>query len=104
MQAVRSGPWKLKFAGLGDGKSNNPVNIGNNPAPMLFNLDAEIGEQTDVAANHPDVVKRLQLLITAMEKDLGVTNSGPGIRPPGRVENPTGLWLPEHVPAAKPTP
>ena len=80
----------MKIAGLGDRKANSEKN----PAPMLFNLDAEIGEQTDVSAKNPKVVARLQKLLSRMDGDLGVTNSGPGIRPPGRIENPTGLWLP----------
>ncbi|MSR65750.1 MAG: arylsulfatase [Pedosphaera sp.] len=95
LQAVRSGPWKLKFAGLG--KTDEQTD----PAPMLFNLDDEIGEQTDVSAKNPDALQRLQKLIVVMDGDLGVTNSGPGIRPPGRIENPTGLWLPGHGPATK---
>jgi arylsulfatase A len=102
MQAIRSGPWKLKFAGLGDGKANNMANSTTNPPPMLFNLDAEISEQTDVAAKHPDVMKRLQQLISEMDGDLGVTNAGPGIRSAGRIENPTGLWLPGQMPVPKP--
>lgn len=104
LQAVRSGPWKLKFAGLGDGKAGNKANDEANPAPMLFNLDTEIGEQTDVSAKYPDVVKRLHKLINEMDHDLGVTNSGPGIRPPGRIENPTGLWLSGQAPSSDKTP
>ena len=100
LQAVRSGPWKLKIAGLQDGKTTNNAKVEKDPPPMLFNLDDEIGEQTDVSEKHPDVVKRLQKLITKMDGDLGVTNSGPGVRLPGRIENPTGLWLPGHAPAA----
>ena len=92
VQAVRSGPWKLKIAGLGE------TNASQKPAPMLFNLNAEVGEQTDVSAKNPKVVARLQKLISRMDGDLGVTNSGPGVRPAGRVENPTGLWLPGQSP------
>ena len=98
LQAIRSGPWKLKFAGLGNGKPNEETN----PPQMLFNLDEEIGEQTDVSAKHPEVVERLQKLIAMMDLDLGVTNAGPGIRPAGRVENPTGLWLPGKSPKTAP--
>ncbi len=98
LQAIRSGPWKLKFAGLGNGKPNEETI----PPQMLFNLDAEIGEQTDVSAKHPEVVERLQKLIAEMDLDLGVTNAGPGIRPAGRVENPTGLWLPGKSPKTAP--
>jgi len=102
LQAVRSGPWKLKFAGLGDGKPNSNLNDSRNPAPELFNLDDEISEQTDVAAKHPDVVQLLQKLIAQMDGDLGVTNSGSGVRPPGFVDHPKGLWLPGHEPKSIP--
>lgn len=104
LQAVRSGPWKLKIAGLGDGKANNNLNDAENPAPMLFNLDIEISERTDVSAKHPDVVKQLQELIARMDGDLGITNSGPGVRPAGSIENPTGLWLAGHSPKTTPAP
>ena len=101
LQAVRSGAWKLKIAGLGDSRVNNDPTEEKTPAPMLFNLDDDIGEQTDVSAKNPEVVKRLQKLIAEMDRDLGVTNSGPGVRPAGQVENPVGLWLPGHSPATK---
>jgi hypothetical protein len=67
--------------------------------PKLYNLDEEIGEQTDLAMKHPEIVKRMQKLIAAMDHDLGVTGSGTGVRPPGRVETPVGLWLPGQRPA-----
>jgi arylsulfatase A len=98
LQAVRSGPWKLAIARReGEGPAD-----GKPFAPKLYNLDAEIGERTDVAAQHPEVRKRLQELIAKMDADLGGTNDGPGVRPPGRVANPVGLWLPGHRPPTTP--
>jgi arylsulfatase A len=90
----------LKIAGLIEGKpvTNSP------PAPQLFNLDQEIGERTDLAAKNPEIVQRLQKLIAEMAHDLGLTNAGPGVRPPGRVAKPVGLWLPGHSPKAVPAP
>ena len=41
------------------------------PKPMLFNLDSDIGERKDVAADHPDVVERLLKLIEAARDDIG---------------------------------
>jgi hypothetical protein len=79
---VRTGKWKLrqeKEAGW-----------------QLFDLEADIGESTDVAAANPDVVKRLQGLIDEMGKDLGVQENGPGVREPGRVAEPKGLFLSEN--------
>ena len=113
LQAVRSGPWKLAIAaqkesghnetegegaGGGGGKKKEKVksSVGASAeAPRLYNLDTDIGETTDVAAQHPDVVKRLQELIARMDADLGIEKSKnkPGIRPPGRVDNPKPLLL-----------
>jgi arylsulfatase A-like enzyme len=98
LQAVRSGPWKYAIArqnesmgmksGAGDGAFS----------PTLYNLDEDIGERNDVAAKHPDVVKRMQDLISRMDADLGVSGSGPGVREPGRVAKNPGLWLPGSEP------
>ena len=94
LQAVRSGPWKLAIAA----RAKEVPDEAQPFTPRLYNLDQEIGEQTDVAAQHPEVVKRLQELVAQMDADLGTTNLGPGVRPPGHVENPVGLWLPGHEP------
>ena len=59
--------------------------------PRLYNLDSDIGELSDVAGQHPDVVDRLQKLIEQMDADLGARGTGPSVRPPDRVENPQPL-------------
>jgi len=69
LQAVRSGPWKLHLAG-GD----------------LYNLESDVGESTDVAADHPEEVRRLRGLAERMQDDLGLDGLGPGCRPLGKVE------------------
>lgn len=48
-KAVRIGEWKL----LESGPRNKPKR------QLLFNLSSDIGEKNNVAADHPDVVKRL---------------------------------------------
>ena len=71
LQAVREGKWKLHLprerknlvwwdGGLLDLKE-----------PMLFDLQADIGEKNDVAAQHPDVVKRLLQLANKARNELG---------------------------------
>ncbi len=52
--AIRKGDWKLVKYDLAaeDGKGTSAV--------KLYNLKADIGESTDVAAKHPDEVKALQ--------------------------------------------
>jgi hypothetical protein len=68
--------------------------------PRLYNLDNEIGEQTDVAAAHPDVVKRLQALAEKMAAELGDGKPGPAVRPAGSVDNPVMLY-PSDEPGRK---
>lgn len=107
LQAVRSGPWKLaivpQYEGVGHYTDISP-DLSKPLQPRLYNLDEDIGERHDVAAQHPDVVARLESYIREMDGDLGASRkNGPGVRPPGRVEKPVGLWLagqqpPEAVP------
>jgi arylsulfatase A len=54
----------------------------------LFNLENDIGELHDVAAEHPQIVEQLQKLAKTMNGDLNEQDIGPGCRPLGRVENP----------------
>jgi arylsulfatase A len=83
LDAVRSGPWKLHLA-LADAVPGKQKSA---PQPQLFNLANDIGEAKNVAADHPDVVRRLQALAEKVRGDLGVTDVGPGCRPLGRVAN-----------------
>ena len=101
LQAVRSGPWKLAIMRQNEcrPKSAQPAPIRTPFTPTLYNLDTDIGERTNVIAQHPDVVARLQQLIATMNSDLGTNKLGPGVRPPGRVDKPIGLWLAGQAPA-----
>jgi len=69
LHAVRRGPWKLALAGQQRfykyAKEAKPV-----VQPELYNLDSDIGEQHDVAADHPEVVKQLQALAAAAKRDI----------------------------------
>jgi arylsulfatase A-like enzyme len=89
LEAVRSGRWKLHFSKRGKER------------PALFDLDADIGETTDVIADHPDVVDRLEALAEGARAALGdarLDRVGAEIRPAGRVENPKPLtsYDPDH--------
>ena len=94
LEAVRSGPWKLAIAPQSEGMEKPKT--AKKFKPRLYNLDADIGETTDVAAQHPDIVMRLQKFVVEMDADLGANKQGPGVRAPGRVRNPNGLFLPAH--------
>ncbi|MEZ6130652.1 MAG: sulfatase [Planctomycetaceae bacterium] len=92
LQAVRSGPWKLHFphgyrtlAGKPGGTGGIPANYSNAEIGLeLFDLNADIGETTDVSEKHPDVVARLSALADKMRRELGDNKiQGTGNRQPG---------------------
>jgi arylsulfatase A-like enzyme len=96
LQAVRSGKWKLHFPHSYRTLGGKPGGSGGKPAPYgqakiglaLFNLEDDIGEKTDVAGKHPEVVERLKALAEKAREDLGdsATNRpGKGVRQPGHI-------------------
>lgn len=96
LQGVRHGKWKLhvdhdylhiSVPGK-DGKRGKEETL--RIKQSLFDLETDIGEQHDVSAEHPEIVKELQALMDTCRDDLGdkLTNhKGKNIREPGRVEN-----------------
>jgi arylsulfatase A-like enzyme len=98
VQAVRQGAWKLALMpqaeGLGQ-KAGPSVPEG----PRLYNLDAEIQEQTNVAQQHPDIVQKLTGLAGAMTAEIG-GRTPTARRPAGLVENPVTLYPTEPRGAA----
>ena len=80
------GPWKLAIAPQREQNrpAGQPKPLSKPPFPKLYNLDTDIGETTDVAAEHPDVVKRLQKAGRGDGCRSGRKGKGPGVRPPGR--------------------
>jgi arylsulfatase A len=56
--------------------------------PELYDLSADVGETKDVAAEHPDMVKKLLGYAEAARQDLGdvlTVRTGTGIREPGHL-------------------
>ena len=89
--AVRSGKWKLMFPQNYNspvpGKGGIPGKPRRKTIPLsLFDLRADIGETTNVADRHPEVVKRLQAAADEMRKELGDGRENRGVarRPLGR--------------------
>lgn len=107
LQAVRMGKWKLHFPHGYRTLAGQPGGTGGLPAPYqqasiglaLFDLENDPGETTDVAAEHPEVVARLQALGDRMRADLGdsaTKQKGAGLRRPGRLAegDPRFHWMP----------
>jgi arylsulfatase A-like enzyme len=71
LEAVRSGKWKLRMGGK---------------KPALYDLEADIGETTNVLAQHPEIAERLRSYVKAFEEELAQNS-----RPAGVAENPKPL-------------
>ncbi|MEO1827123.1 MAG: sulfatase [Roseibacillus sp.] len=85
LQAVRSGDWKL-FVAM-DSKKRNWGKPEGKKALALYNLAKDIHEDNNVAAENPDIVKRLLAHAEAAREDLGdVDRPGKGQRKAGWVE------------------
>lgn len=97
LQAVRSGRWKLHFPHRYRTLNGRPGGTGGKPVPYdqeetglaLFDLEADVGQTSDVAARHPGVVARLTALADRIRAELGdsaTRKAGAGVREPGRVD------------------
>ena len=99
LQAVISGDghWKLvlphtyrTLAGRPGGKNGDPVRYDRVALDKaeLYDLESDVGETKNVAASHPEIIKRLLDDAEQAREDLGdaLTNrKGKGLRAPGRV-------------------
>ena len=94
LHAIRSGKWKLHFphnyrtmAGKPGGTDGNPTNYSQGEIGLaLFDLESDVGETTDVAAQNPEVVSRLSALEDEMRNALGdKKQQGSGRRPIGKL-------------------
>ncbi|MHB8519182.1 MAG: sulfatase family protein [Limisphaerales bacterium] len=95
LQAVRSGNWKLHLHHTY--ATPDPPGHGGQPGRYvsrqigvaLFDLEHDLSEIRDVAAWHPDVVRRLEALAEKCRADMGdsaTKQTGKNVRPPGRLE------------------
>lgn len=100
LQAVRQGRWKLALAPQSEGMNNkNGPKVAD--GLRLYDLDAEIGEQTDVAAQHPEVVAKLKALADKISAEIG-GKEPTARRPAGEVKGaktlyPTADYVPNDV-------
>ncbi len=91
LMALRSGKWKLMFAqdfnspmpgsgGIPGGSRRRHIELS------LFDLETDVGETTNLADEHPEVVQRLRAYAARMREQLGdgKQNVGTQRRPLGR--------------------
>ena len=66
--------------------------IGTARPARLYDLEADLGESTNLINDHPNIVKSILALANEAREDLGDRNTkGKGTRPAGLVENPRPL-------------
>jgi arylsulfatase A-like enzyme len=96
LQAVRMGRWKLHFPHKYRTMAGRPGGTGGTPNPYsqaeiglsLFDLENDIGETTNVADQHPEIVAAIKQLADAQRAELGDSAkkiTGSGNREPGRL-------------------
>ena len=95
LRAVRAGRYKLVLPHRSDtlegpaGTAGTPGRYVKADVPLaLYDLVTDIGETTDLAAQQPELVARLQALAEQARDDLGdslTQRTGRGAREPGRV-------------------
>jgi arylsulfatase A len=101
LQAVRQGPWKLALTAQRETMGRDQLAADAGVNPRLYNLDQEIGERTNLAAQHPEIVARLQALAKKMDAEIGGTTPT-ARRPAGEVANPRTLYPSDNnTPRAK---
>ncbi len=99
LQAVRQGRWKLAIAPQADAADKTTAEASKTN-PRLYDLDKDIGETTNLADKHPDVVERLTKLAATMNDEIG-GQKPKSRRPAGMVANPKPLYPIDEAPKSK---
>jgi arylsulfatase A-like enzyme len=95
LQAIRSGDFKLRFPHgyptvKEPGTDGEPGRtVGAKAERALYHLREDVGETTDVSADHPEVVAKLEALAEEARASLGDSRTGTkgnAVRPAGRAE------------------
>ncbi|MBK1834421.1 sulfatase [Roseibacillus ishigakijimensis] len=98
LQAVRKGPWKLHlprtlsdqpFWAKKQGGNRKKIHLTLDE-PLLFNLKEDLGETTNLADKHPEMVAALQKEAANIQAELGNLDS------PGSAQRPHGLIEPQE--------
>src|SRR5262245_1086245 len=84
LQAIRQHQWKLflSLPATAGKKANKEAADGKKasvpPGPALYDLATDVGETTDIAAQHPEIVARLRTLALEMESEIKAHKRPPG--------------------------
>jgi len=99
LHALTAGRWKLMLPHTYRTLGDQPKAAGGKPGryrqarisePELYNLESDPSERLNVAADHPDVVKRFLALAERIRQELGSAPEvvGKGVRPAATLDTP----------------
>ncbi|MCS5539767.1 MAG: hypothetical protein NZ804_07220, partial [Roseibacillus sp.] len=75
LQGIRQGSWKLLVKNPRARKNkNSPANADQ---VLLFDLSKDLGEQNDLAGQHPDVVNELRQRMELLDKEITTNARAP---------------------------
>ncbi len=87
LQAIRKGPWKLRFC-------HKKFQQFEGDVKELYNLDEDISEANNLYEQQPEIVAELTALAQEYRNELGdyaTDTKGRGVRSAGKVDNPKTL-------------
>lgn len=80
LEGIRQGDWKLLIKKPRQQRNNNQANQTKPPQIMLFNLDVDLGETTNLAEEHPDVVERLTARMNKLDAEITKNARAPWVK------------------------
>ncbi len=70
IEGIRQGRWKLLVKRPSKGKQAAAGGAAPEPQVLLFDLETDLGERTNLAAEHPDLVATLQARMTDLDREI----------------------------------
>ncbi|MEC9056316.1 MAG: sulfatase-like hydrolase/transferase, partial [Verrucomicrobiota bacterium] len=70
LQGIRQGSWKLLVKNQRGRRNQNRNAPKNSGQVLLFDLSKDLGEQNNLADQHPDLVKKLRQRMEALDKEI----------------------------------
>ncbi len=80
LEGIRQGPWKLLIKKPRQQRNNKPTNQLKPPQILLFNLKEDIGETTNLADKHPEIVDRLSARMSVLDDEISENARSPWFR------------------------
>ena len=77
LQGIRQGSWKLLVKTQRGRRNQNRSAPANSGQILLFDLSKDLGEQNNLADQHPDLVKKLRQRMEALDKEITTNARAP---------------------------